>query len=190
MKVCSVLNCELPILSKNLCSKHYYRQKRGQSLTSRTRFDRRPAIVKGSNVMLELANGKGFTIIDKEFKHLEKHNWCLAHDGYPVSSIDGIIVKLHHMIVGKPKNGKVVDHINRNKLDNRVTNLRHTTQKVNTNNSGMFNTNTSGHKGVCLDKKRGKWYAQSSFDGKHQFGGYHDTIEEAIDARKKLELNN
>jgi hypothetical protein len=189
MKVCSILDCNSKHLANGLCSKHYYRQKRGQPVLGRTRFTRRPAIVKDNVVMLELGNNKGFTKIDKKYQYLDRHNWSLSHDGYPVSGIDGKIIKLHHVIVGKPKIGEVIDHINRDKLDNRVENLRHTTQLVNANNAGMFNTNTSGHKGVCWDKQNKKWYAQSNFNGKHQFGGYYKTKEEAILARQKLEDN-
>ncbi len=59
------------------------------------------------------------------------------------------------------KKGEVVDHINRNKLDNRRANLRICTQSQNLMNRGKTKANTSGYKGVT--RYRGKWLAQIGF---------------------------
>lgn len=161
--------------------------KRGQSITGKSRFDRRPCIVSGNVAKIELGNSKGFTVIDKRYSHLDKYNWSLAGDGYPVTAINGKLVKLHHMILGKPPKGLVTDHINRDKLDNRKRNLRFVTQKVNLSNIGMLSTNTSGYKGVTWDKYTNKWIAQGSFNGRHQWGGSYLKIEDAVRARRKIE---
>lgn len=44
--------------------------------------------------------------------------------------------------------------------------------------------NTSGHKGVCKDKRSGRWIAQIGYQKKHYFLGYFDDIEDAIQAHK------
>lgn len=137
--------------------------------------------------MLQLANNKGYALIDDDYKHLNAYKWCLAGDGYAVSWVDGKLQKLHHLIIGKPTKGNVADHINRNKLDNRKSNLRLTTQKVNMRNTGMFSTNTSGYRGVTYDKQNKKWIAQAFFDGRLRFGGRYNNIKDAVNARKKLE---
>ena len=129
--VCTIELCGKPHLAKGYCQKHYYRAKRGQSLTAKSRFDRRPATIDGDIATIELGNGKGFTQIDADDAHLDKHNWCLSGDGYPMTFVKGKLVKLHHLVLGKPENGLVTDHINRNKLDNRKENLRFVTQREN-----------------------------------------------------------
>lgn len=153
--------------------------------------DRKSKVV-GDIALIPLGVGSkdGLVIVDVNNSHLDRYKWSLGKRGYPRARVDGHVLTLHRLVIGQVPDGMVTDHINRDKLDNRITNLRFVTQKVNTNNSGMLNTNTSGHKGVCLDRRRGKWFAQSNFDGKHQFGGYFDTIEEAIKARKRLERNS
>ena len=117
--------------------KHYYRAKRGQSLTGKSRFDRRPARIDGDLVYIELANGKGEAILDISNKYFDKYNWSLSGDGYAMTWIDGKLVKMHHLVNGKPKLGKVTDHINRNKLDNQINNLRFVSQRENLLNSSI-----------------------------------------------------
>ncbi len=135
VSICTVKDCEYKHLAKGYCSKHYYRIKRGQSLTDKSRFDRRPGVVRGDTMVIELANGKGKTTVDLDFSNLDKHNWSLSGDGYPMTYIKGKLYKIHHLVIGKPPTGKVVDHIDRNRLNNRLSNLRFVTQKENILNS-------------------------------------------------------
>lgn len=131
---CSILDCDMKLLAKGLCSKHYYRKKRGQDVLGKSRFDRRPAIVEGDVVKLVLANGRGFALIDKEFLYLEKYKWHCDGRGYPHTTIDGKSVKIHHAVKGKPPVGLVTDHLDRNKLNNRLNNLAFVTQRQNMEN--------------------------------------------------------
>lgn len=70
-----------------------------------------------------------------------------------------------------------VDHINRNKSDNRWANLRLATHGQNHSNSVRPSNNTTGFKGV--GKKGGKWYAQIVFNKKHKHLGTFSTPEAA-----------
>lgn len=72
-----------------------------------------------------------------------------------------------------------VDHINEDKTDNRIANLRAATHQQNRNNTGKPATNTSGVKGVCWDKSCGKWKAQCKISGKNYSLGHFDSIEDA-----------
>lgn len=74
-----------------------------------------------------------------------------------------------------PVNKKYIDHLNRNKLDNRLENLRWVSAEENAINCGLSKRNTSGFRGVHFDKIRGKYVAQL---GKKKLG-YTDTKEEA-----------
>jgi hypothetical protein len=81
----------------------------------------------------------------------------------------------------------VIDHINRNKLDNRRKNLRVCTQKVNSHNSSLRSTNTSGVSGVFFDNRAKRWRAQIYYNGKTKHIGIYDSFNDAVVARKKAE---
>jgi hypothetical protein len=55
-------------------------------------------------------------------------------------------------------------------------------------NIGIHAGNSSGHKGVFLDKKREKWLAHIGLNKKRITIGRFDTIEEAVSARKQASL--
>lgn len=133
--ICNINECNNKHLAKGFCQKHYSRYKRGNDVEAKTRFDRRPSRIVGDVAYIELANGKGEVQIDKDFSHLNAHNWSLSGDGYPMTYVKGKLIKIHHMVLGKPEKGLVTDHINRDKLDNRKSNLRFVTQRENLLNS-------------------------------------------------------
>lgn len=83
-----------------------------------------------------------------------------------------------------------IDHINRNKLDNRIENLRLCPRNEldNCQNLGLNPRNTSGHTGISWSKQCNKWVVQISSDGKNKSIGYFSDIEEAIKARKQAEI--
>lgn len=98
-----------------------------------------------------------------------------------------IIFFLHHGYLTK---GKCIDHKDNNALNNKIENLRESTDFENAHNSKLRKNNTSGHKGVNWDKGSKKWKVQILANGKyHYFGIYvnkEDAIKVAIAARKKL----
>jgi len=75
--------------------------------------------------------------------------------------------------------GSVVDHINGDPSDCRRKNLRVTTQRKNTYNAKLSKNSTSGFKGVCFDKHRGRYMAHIHPGGRMKFLGYYDTPHEA-----------
>jgi hypothetical protein len=95
---------------------------------------------------------------------------------------------LHRHVLGLPRNDKtVVDHINRNRFDNRLCNIRATNQFVNMRNHNMFKTNTSGHNGVQFEKDRRKWTAKLCIDGTQKRIGSFDNKNDAIVDRSSAE---
>lgn len=73
-----------------------------------------------------------------------------------------------------------IDHVNKNKIDNRICNLREVTRQCNLRNRGNYKNNTSGVKGVYWIKKYGKWEARIPIFGKQFYIGYHDDYDEAV----------
>jgi hypothetical protein len=72
-----------------------------------------------------------------------------------------------------------IDHINGDKLDNRMANLRVASNRENCLNSKTRKNNTSGYKGVSFMKRDGTWTARISANGKYKHLGYFKTAEEA-----------
>ena len=72
-----------------------------------------------------------------------------------------------------------IDHINGNKLDNRLSNLRSATRHQNSGNRGANKNNKSGYKGVNFYSKNNSWKAQIMDNGKKRHIGYYATPEEA-----------
>ena len=77
---------------------------------------------------------------------------------------------------------EVVDHINRNCLDNRIENLRAADPSSNSSNRKVFSNNTSGHKGVSWDKGKNRWIAYVDVKRKRKHLGYFTGLEEAASA--------
>ena len=84
-----------------------------------------------------------------------------------------------------------VDHINGNKADNSLSNLREVSRHTNSKNRKLPNTNTSGHIGVYLHKPTRKWQARIMVDGKSKSLGLFINKNEAIKKRiEAQELTN
>lgn len=74
---------------------------------------------------------------------------------------------------------KMLDHVNGNKSDNRICNLRPCDKSKNACNSKLQINNKSGVKGVCWHKAMKKWHVQLRFEGKQHNLGFFDSLEEA-----------
>jgi len=108
--------------------------------------------------------------------------------GYRVVKIKGKTYPVHHLVwllFHKELPEQFIDHINHDRLDNRITNLREVTPQENMRNQSLSKANTSGFTGVRFHKDSGKYYAYIYIDGFEKSLGYFDTKEEAILARIK-----
>lgn len=101
------------------------------------------------------------------------------------------VVRLHRQILQAPF-GMVVDHINRNPLDNRKSNLRVCTQHQNTFNSGGRKRRVSKYKGVYpAVSRKNPWRAQICIDQTFRHLGMFTNQEDAAHAynRAAVELH-
>ncbi len=79
-----------------------------------------------------------------------------------------------------------IDHMNGDRLDNRIDNLRNVDRKTNNRNRPKQNNNTSGFTGVFWDKDRSSWLSYMSIDKKMIKIGYYNTPQEAKEARDEF----
>jgi hypothetical protein len=97
--------------------------------------------------------------------------------------VDGKIYNLHRMIFmyhyGYLTSGLEIDHIDTDKSNNRIENLREVTRAQNSMNTKIKSTNTSGVKGVYWNKSGQKWVSRIKVNGKNEYLGSYNTIEEA-----------
>ena len=130
--------------------------------------------------------GKHTILIDKEDSKLfDKNKIYLHHVGnFLYVRINPLKIYLHRLIM-KPDKGFVVDHKNRNTLDNRKENLNVCTVQENLRNQKRSN-NKTGYTGIS-NYMDGKYRAQIKHNYKKIHLGVFEKIEDAINARKKAE---
>lgn len=118
----------------------------------------------------------------EDFEKIRDIKWYLMSCGYLGNDLVGL---LHRFILNYPEIS-VVDHINRDKLDNRKSNLRIISHGANLVNSKVRKDSKSGLKGIRFrdDQKRNSPW-QVTFLGKHK--GYFKTQEEAIAFKEELD---
>lgn len=83
-----------------------------------------------------------------------------------------------------------IDHINGDRSDNRLENLRPATAAENQRNQGLPSNNVSGILGVSWNGRRSRWQAKINVGGKTKWLGYFDTLEQAASARAHAEASN
>jgi len=130
------------------------------------------------------------TIVDASTAdQIRGQKWCAMTSGrhpYAAKRIAGKFVLLHRMVSGAQK-GEIVDHINRNTLDNRIANLRITSRAVNSLNSGVPANSSTGVRGVHFEKATGMYAAHIGVNGKTVRLGRHKTCLSAARARSEYE---
>lgn len=185
MKNCIVEWCWKHGRSKWLCSTHYSRSRKWTDLLTPIRWEQRHAIIEWSIAKIPVwLNAKDwFAIVDKDFAWLDKHNWSLWTTWYARATIGLKNHRMHQIIIGKVDKPFVIDHINRDKLDNRIENLRIVTETINNFNKAP-RENKSWVTWVHLSKSGNRnariWYNKSII-----LLGTFDTKEEAIAARNR-----
>jgi len=112
---------------------------------------------------------------------------CKNHAGYLVVRVDNVLLRAHRIIWAMNTGSwpeYEIDHINGNRSDNRLINLRQATRGQNMKNTIKPITNKSGLKGVSWHAKGNFWQAHIKSDGVNYYLGHYYTKEEAHEAYK------
>ena len=106
--------------------------------------------------------------------------------------LDGKSYKLHRLVFMYHHGyfPKRIDHIDGDRFNNRVENLREVTASQNAQNSKFRKSNKSGFKNVHFEKRNQKWRVLLQVDGVTKSFGYYDDVElaglVAAEARDKF----
>ena len=108
-------------------------------------------------------NGSGYVQIKLTGKCYQAHRlaWLYEYGVFPVADID---------------------HIDQDKTNNRIANLRTATRSENKQNVGLQRNNTSGYKGVVWAKHVSKWRAEIKINRKLRHLGYFTDVVDATAA--------
>lgn len=121
---------------------------------------------------------------DQDFDYLSQYTWSASRSGnyiYPVTTVTrsgyNTTRPMHRFLVDAP----LVDHANRDGLDNRRANLRACTKQQNARNSRPRADGTSQYKGVYWLGSRERWVARITIDYKsHWIGSYKSETDAAL----------
>jgi hypothetical protein len=133
----------------------------------------------GETVFVMLANCRNMTLVDREDLPIAlSQGWSLCENthGHTAYAQGSYAIKLHRLIL---PGCHEVDHINGNGLDNRRCNLRPALGR-NQSNVNRRRDNTSGYKGVHIDKRWGHFVARIQVNGvRKSLGCYADPKQAA-----------
>lgn len=138
---------------------------------------------------------RAWAIVDEaDYGWASQFNWSLSPSGYAIRNVSqretggkNVRVMMHREMLGLGS-GRVDkregDHINRDRLDNRRSNLRVVTHKENSHNQGCNPraSRSSQFRGVSWHKATQKWWAYARIDGVLKSAGYYRDEKEAAEA--------
>ncbi len=142
--------------------------------------------------LIPLQNSEEFTIIEKaDLILVSGFVWRLSQAGYVAATRGKMNIFMSRLIAGAGPE-EIVDHINRNTLDNRTANLRICTKGQNSANRAADRRRlgtSSIYKGVSWSKTKNKWVAYLHHQGKTQYVGTFTNEFDAALAYNKRALD-
>lgn len=185
---CSIPGCGKARKSRGWCSMHYSRWIHHGDPLALKRYPRDGSPkVFGGLCLVPLSSGRWAITDATDYAIVRQHKWFWREDSgisyaaaVPAGTKDTLL--LHRSIMGfTAGDGRRVDHINRNGLDNRRCNLREADASQNGANAKLRTGYTSVYRGVSLPKGQRKWRASIGYKGRVITLGSH---EDEVDAAK------
>ena len=148
---------------------------------------------------IPLTQGKIALVDDEDYESLNSYKWCTAkvirtlyaHRITPRKDGKQTLLLMHRVLLGLEKgDGKYVDHIDHDGLNNQKSNLRIVTVSQNQMNRIPHKNTSSKYKGVYWYKKNKRWRSQIMINYKQIYLGQFEDEKEAARAynRKAIEL--
>lgn len=187
-RTCTFHGCGRPQVSRGYCHGHYDQWSLGRQLSA-LRLREKP----GTPLAARLANRS------------TQEGECLVWTGAKNVSGYGVIKRVgesslahraaYELVHGPTSENLVIDHKCHNPACIRVEHLQAVTPSENSQNlGGLRPNNTSGFRGVYLNKKTGRFQVWVTSRGRRFYGGSHVTADEAnraaVDLRNKVQTNN
>ena len=188
MKICKVDGCTNKCHGLGYCSKHYHQIKRYGEILERSHKDFNEIVEYDNYAEIILYdkynNEKARTLIDlDDVDRCKQLKWSMTGN-YVCNSKTKILL---HRFLLNTSDDMIIDHINRNKLDNRKDNLRICTYKDNNRNMPMRKNAKSENRGIYKSAKN-SWVARIKVNKKDIYLGTFKTLEDAIAARQQAEI--
>ena len=142
---------------------------------------------------IELTQDKFAIVDDDDYEYINQFYWHYyignnKNTGYAKKGLNGKSIRMHRLIMKVDNRNVIIDHINRNGLDNRKCNLRISTYSQNRANSANSKKSTSIYKGVHWHKAHKKWACSIRKDKKLYHLGYFKIEKDAANEYNKKAL--
>lgn len=135
-------------------------------------------------------NDKYVLVDDEDYKYLSQFKWYSNGRGGVKRATSRKIGRkyiLIHREIMKAKPGQMIDHIDRNPLNNQKNNLRFCNYFINNANATLRRDNSSGCRGVYWEKSTKKWLVQLRRNNINKYIGRFENKYDAINARRQVE---
>lgn len=181
---CNICNSEINVqyfseLNTYLCRRHRLQYQRNGFFQKRTIYDSNKIIYYDDYAEMELYDLVGNVIATTQFDledidKVKKYKWHLNDNGYVITCIDSINLRMHKLILGQYNENykghdydNMTDHKDRNKKNNRKYNLRIVDDSTNKQNRDLLINNKTGRTGLMYTEhnKNKPWKVQLMVDG-------------------------
>jgi hypothetical protein len=165
-------------------AKKAYNKKKEEILTINLQKKVGTEITRNQDQIAIITTNKNEEILidDDQYFDLRKYTWSISSGRYAQANIMGKMTNMHRYLLNAPID-IMVDHINHNRLDNRIYNLRLVSDTINSHNITKRTGTSSKYIGVY--KRGNKFIAEIKKDGISYNLGVFDTQEKAAETRDK-----
>lgn len=192
-RTCGFAGCEHPPAARGFCQGHYLQRKRGDVLHALRpwRAPNEYGTADGVTFLLARRHGSAGELVrvllsPEDVPRARRYRWSVDTHGYVVANaregVGALPISLHRFLLDAVK-GEEVDHFNGDPLDNRRTNLRHATRKLNAEN--VVQPSKLGFRNVERTRS-GAFFVRVRKNGKRYSGGTFKNLDDALVAAREL----